>query len=95
MRMRGPGSTPRAMASRSSLSPAAPTLCTVVKPLISVDHAFSARIERHLRRRLALVLRAAVLAEVIADVDVHVDEARQQRDIAEVVGDRARCADRP
>ena len=33
---------PRSIASRSSLSLAAPTLCTVVKPLISVTHAFSA-----------------------------------------------------
>ncbi len=40
--MRGPGNTPRAIASRSGLSEAAPTLCTVVKPAISVTHAFSA-----------------------------------------------------
>ena len=42
VRIRGPGSTPRAMASRSSLSLAAPTLWTVVNPLISVVQAFSA-----------------------------------------------------
>ena len=36
VRMRGPGSTPRLIASRSGLSDAAPTLCTVVKPAISV-----------------------------------------------------------
>ena len=36
VRMRGPGSTPRAIASRTGLSEAAPTLCTVVKPAINV-----------------------------------------------------------
>ena len=40
--MRGPGSTPRLMASRRSLSLSAPALCTVVNPLISVTQAFSA-----------------------------------------------------
>jgi hypothetical protein len=33
---RGPGSTPRAIASRSALSRGEPTLCTVVNPAISV-----------------------------------------------------------
>ena len=47
--------------------------------------------ERHLRGRLAAILRAPVLAEVIADVDVHVDEPGHQRDVAEVVGHRARA----
>ena len=42
LRMRGPGSTPRAIASRRGLSDIAPTLCTVVKPAISVTNAFSA-----------------------------------------------------
>ncbi len=42
VRMRGPGSTPRLIASRNGLSEAAPTLCTVVKPFINVTYAFSA-----------------------------------------------------
>jgi hypothetical protein len=39
---RGPGRTPRAMASRNGLSDVAPTLWTVVNPAISVTYAFSA-----------------------------------------------------
>ena len=39
---RGPGSTPRAIASRRGLSDAAPTLWMVVKPAIIVTQAFSA-----------------------------------------------------
>ena len=40
--MRGPGSTPRAIASRSSTSLAWPGLWMVVKPASSVTYAFSA-----------------------------------------------------
>ena len=39
---RGPGRTPRAMASRRSRSAGLPRLCTVVKPAIRVAQAFSA-----------------------------------------------------
>jgi hypothetical protein len=42
VRIRGPGSTPFAIASRSGISFGAPTLCTVVKPAIRVTHAFDA-----------------------------------------------------
>jgi hypothetical protein len=42
VRMRGPGSVPRAMASRSGLSIGAPSDCTVVTPPSSVRYAFSA-----------------------------------------------------
>ncbi len=38
----GPGSTPLAMASRKGTSVGEPTLCTVVKPAISVTQAFEA-----------------------------------------------------
>src|SRR5438105_11271608 len=40
--MRGPGSEPFAIASRKGTSLGEPTLCTVVKPAISVTHAFAA-----------------------------------------------------
>jgi hypothetical protein len=42
VRMRGPGRSPRAIASRSGLSTGAPRDCTVVMPPISVTYAFSA-----------------------------------------------------
>ncbi len=42
VRIRGPGSSPFAMASRNWMSARSPTLCTVVKPAMSVDHAFAA-----------------------------------------------------
>ena len=40
--IRGPGNWPFAMQSRNGASSAEPTLCTVVKPAISVAHAFAA-----------------------------------------------------
>ncbi len=48
--------------------------------------------QRHLGRRLALVLRPAVLAEVVADVDVDVDQPGHQRDVARGRRSPARCA---
>jgi hypothetical protein len=42
VRIRGPGSDPLLIRSRTTASIAAPTLCTVVKPPCSVCQAFSA-----------------------------------------------------
>ena len=42
VRIRGPASIPFAIASLSGISFAAPGLCTVVNPAISVTHAFDA-----------------------------------------------------
>ena len=50
--MRGPGRTPRLMASRSGLSDAAPTLCTVVNPAMQRDVRVLGAIQRRLVGRL-------------------------------------------
>ena len=42
VRIRGPGSDPRAIASRTGTSSGPPRLCTVVTPLASMFQAFSA-----------------------------------------------------
>ena len=91
VRMRGPGSTPRAIASRSSLSLSGADALHGGEAVDQRHPAFSAANSAISAGRLALVLRPAVLAEVVADVDVGVDHARQQRDVAEVVGHRPRA----
>ena len=56
--MRGPGISPSAVALRSGISAVEPTLRTVVKPAISVTHAFGAieqAISAGVRPRLPLL----------------------------------------
>ena len=81
----GPGSTPRAIASRSSTSLACPGLWIVVKPAISVDVGVLGAVKNLLRRRARARRVAAVLVEMPADVRVDVDHPGHDRQLSQVV----------
>src|SRR5438477_12829522 len=85
VRMRGPGSAPFAIASRSGTSMGEPTLCTVVKPAISVSQALDVAWVRGELRCLVSARIFAVLAETPGDVDVRVDPTGQDCEATQVV----------